>query len=102
MICHSSFYLSDIDRYSLIIPFWWTKGGGTQEIDKVFEPIAVVTTLWGANVGAATKMLGTSIKQSQLKYLHYQYVQCGSKIAIPNKMIITHYHLLKLLLSQLS
>ena len=44
-----------LTRYSLIIPFWWAKGGGTQEIDKVLESIAVVTTLWGANVGAATK-----------------------------------------------
>jgi len=43
-----------LTRYSLMIPFWCSNGGGTQDINSVLESIAVITTPSGANVGAGT------------------------------------------------
>ena len=39
-----------------MIPFRWSKGGGSQDISRVLESIAVITTPSGANVGAATNI----------------------------------------------
>ena len=51
-----------LTRYSLMIPFWCSNGGGTQDISSVLESIAVVTTSWGATVGA---IMQTVIRTSQ-------------------------------------